>query len=255
MPFTASSFSYGPVVVLRGPHKGRIGDFDNDTFHNRRCSGVVTFGSSFLSHKEHLIPITYLDSVNTQQLMNRYHHLLEHLSPYSATIGSLQKRLDLMEEFAFVSMVLTDRMFSAQFSRSPRGAKIFISHASADKDFVRGLAVDLSAMGHQPWLDEWEILAGESIPAKISSGVQEADFLVVVLSTAAVASQWVENEWQAKYWREVSDRGVSVIPALLSDCAIPALLQAKKYIDFRSDYTSALELLGKSVGKLLDRRV
>jgi hypothetical protein len=36
-------------------------------------------------------------------------------------------------------------------------AKIFISHSSKDKEFVRQLKKDLEEFGHEIWLDEREI--------------------------------------------------------------------------------------------------
>ena len=155
---------------------------------------------------------------------------------------------------AYVAAVLNDRMFNAQFMRTHEGAKVFLSYASADKVFVKGLAVDLAELGHQPWLDEWEILGGESIPARVAEGLEQSNFVVIVLSGNAVRSRWVENEWQAKYWEEINERRVTLIPLLLSDCQIPTLLKAKKYIDFRTDYTAALEDLARSLSEHLARK-
>ncbi len=76
----------------------------------------------------------------------------------------------------------------------------------------------------------------------------------MVLSKNAVASKWVENEWQAKYWAEVNERRVVVIPAVIEDCTIPVLLRSKKYVDFRNDYSEGLELLAKSLGGHLERQ-
>ena len=64
--------------------------------------------------------------------------------------------------------------------------KIFISHASQDKEFVRQLGRDLAELGHYPWLDEWEIKVGECIPTKIQQGLADADYVVLVLSQHAV---------------------------------------------------------------------
>ena len=254
MPYSEDKYSYGPVYVARGQYKGRIGEFDNDTYHRGRFTAVVMFGNPLITPYYNLIPIEYLDAVNTQQLLNRYNQLSEALSPYKRDEQDVDKRVTALEEFAYVSGILNDRMFAAQFERSPRGAKVFISHSSSDKTFVRGLAVDLAAMGHQPWVDEWEILAGESIPERIGLGIEDADFLLLVLSKAAVESKWVENEWQAKYWTEAREKHVQVIPVLISDCTIPTLLRTKKYVDFRGDYTGAIELLAMSLGTLLGRK-
>ena len=185
----------------------------------------------------------------------RYERLFEVLSPYKQDESAPQLRVSALEEIALVAGLLNDRMFEAQFERSPRGARLFISHSSADKDFVRALAVDLAARGHQPWLDEWEILAGESITEHVSAGIEDADFLILVLSKAAVQSRWVEQEWQAKHWTEVNDRKVRVIPVLKDSCDVPTLLRTKKYVDMRDDnYTTGLELLLTSIGKLLAKR-
>lgn len=254
MPYSEDRYSYGPVYVARGKYKGRIGDFDDDTYHRGRFTAVVKFGNPLITPSYNLIPVEYLDAVNTQQLLNRFSQLFEVLSPCKRDEQDADKRIKALEEFAYVSGVLNDRMFAAQFERSPRGARVFISHSSSDKTFVRGLAVDLAAMGHQPWVDEWEILAGESIPDRIGGGIEDADFLLVVLSKAAVESKWVENEWQAKYWTEARENHIQVIPVLISDCTMPTLLRAKKYVDFREDYTGAMELLAKSLAKLLERK-
>lgn len=254
MPYSESDYAYGPVRVSRGKHKGRISEFDNDTYHRGRFTAVVKFGHPLVTAFYRLIPIEYLEPVNTQHLLNRIQEMFEILSPYKRDEQDPEKRVEALEEFAYVSDLLNDRMFSAQFERSPRGAKVFISHSSQDKGFVKGLAVDLAAKGHRPWVDEWEILAGESIPERIGTGIEGADFVLVVLSCSSVESKWVEQEWQTKYWAEVNERHIQVIPVLIDDCEIPTLLRPKKYVDFRGDYTLALDLLANSLGKLLERK-
>ncbi|WP_370973439.1 toll/interleukin-1 receptor domain-containing protein [Amycolatopsis sp. cg9] len=102
-------------------------------------------------------------------------------------------------------------------------------------------------MGHVPWLDEWQIKAGDSIPNKVSRGIDECDYLLVLLSPISVGSGWVEREWSTKYWTEVESGEICVIPVLLEDCAVPALLRTKKYADFRADYASGLEQIVDSL--------
>ncbi len=81
--------------------------------------------------------------------------------------------------------------------------RIFISHSSKDQQFARQLASDLSGLGHQPWLDEWEIKVGECIVSKIQKGLEDCEYVVVVLSENSVTSGWVDREWKEKYWDEV----------------------------------------------------
>ncbi len=134
-------------------------------------------------------------------------------------------------------------------------ANIFISHSSKDKAFVRRVAVDLRRLGHSVWLDEWQIGLGDSIVSKLQHGIEVADFLILVLSAHSVASSWVEHEWQAKYWDEVKERRIRILPVLLNDCKIPYLLRGKKYADFRGDdkYVTGFAELSQRVHSIQDK--
>lgn len=114
-------------------------------------------------------------------------------------------------------------------------AKLFISHSSRDKEFVRQLAADLRELGHHVWLDEWEIRVGDCILTKIEEGLSGADFVILVLTEHAVSSGWVEKEWKTKYWEEIQTKSKKILPILLEDCVIPSILQTKKYADFRQN--------------------
>ena len=60
---------------------------------------------------------------------------------------------------------------------------VFISHASEDKEGVaRPLATMLSERGCRVWLDETEQKLGDSLRAKIDSGLAQSRYGVVILS-------------------------------------------------------------------------
>jgi hypothetical protein len=123
-------------------------------------------------------------------------------------------------------------------------AKVFISHSSRDKAFARQIAQSLIDHDHSPWLDEWEIRVGESITRKIEEGLGSTDFIAVILSPHSVQSNWVEREWQAKFWDEIKHNRVTVLPVLKDVCEIPKLISDKKYADFSNNFDSGLtELL------------
>ena len=115
-------------------------------------------------------------------------------------------------------------------------AIVFISHSSKDKPFAKRLATDLADRGHTVWLDEWIIKIGECIVTKIERGISDADYVIIILSQNSVISEWVEREWKAKYWDEISKGQNLVLPLLIEDCHIPPLLKTKKYADFRTNY-------------------
>lgn len=126
-------------------------------------------------------------------------------------------------------------------------AKVFISYSSKNKEFALKLAADLKALSHEPWLDEWEIRVGDCIPTKIEDGIEEADYVVVVLSAHSVESGWVEREWKTKYWQEVNEGKIRVLPALIEDCESPPLLRTKRYADFRQSYGAGLVRLTAAI--------
>jgi hypothetical protein len=131
-------------------------------------------------------------------------------------------------------------------------AIIFISHSSQDRAFARQLAEDLRQLGHDPWLDEWEIRVGDSITQKVTEGIGRARYLAVVLTPHAIASHWVEKEWQAKYYEELHTGTPLILPLLLEDCDVPVFLRDKRYADFRSSYAPAFAQLALAIAPTLE---
>lgn len=111
---------------------------------------------------------------------------------------------------------------------------IFLCHASADKPVVRRIAESLIKRGSTVWLDEAEILVGDSLIEKIQAGIENSDFLGVVLSPRSVESIWVKKEVEAALTQEIDAGRVKVLPILIEDCEIPLFLRPKKYADFRT---------------------
>lgn len=122
---------------------------------------------------------------------------------------------------------------------------VFLSHSSRDKKTAKRLAIDIMMSNIFVWFDEWEIHVGHSITQKISRGLDDVDFVVVLLSKNSVESGWVQKEWATKIGEEATSQSVSVLPVLLEDCSIPSLLRDKKYADIRENYEDGVrELLG-----------
>ena len=114
-----------------------------------------------------------------------------------------------------------------------KDSKIFISHSSIDKEFVREIAWELKRLGMDVWYDEWAISIGDSIIDKIFEGLEESDTLIVVLSKNSVNSNWVKEELATTNMRRISQRKVRILPILIEDCEIPISLRHIKYADFR----------------------
>ena len=59
---------------------------------------------------------------------------------------------------------------------------IFLSHGAKDKVVVRPLAERLRQDGLRVWFDEWVLVPGDSIPAKIEEGLEHPHVLVLCMS-------------------------------------------------------------------------
>ncbi|MBF0526801.1 MAG: toll/interleukin-1 receptor domain-containing protein [Deltaproteobacteria bacterium] len=107
--------------------------------------------------------------------------------------------------------------------------KIFLSHSSKDKPFVDWLYVKLRSANLELWYDKYEILIGDSILEKIYEGLDGSEFILVVLSKAAVASEWVKRELEPKTLEEIEKKKVVVLPVVLDDITsadIPPFIRA-----------------------------
>jgi hypothetical protein len=121
--------------------------------------------------------------------------------------------------------------------------KVFVSHSSKDKPFVRRLVDELKRRDLAVWFDERELGVGDSIVDGIQTGLKESDYLMIVLSRNSVASKWVRNELNYALMEEKSRQGIAILPVLIEDCEIPPLLTGRIHADFRGDFEIGLNSL------------
>lgn len=128
--------------------------------------------------------------------------------------------------------------------------RVFLSHTSVDKPFVRALAISLKVRRNDIWLDEAEIAPGDSIITKVFEGLSASDTVVVVLSKAAVRSRWVAEELTSAATRRLVDQDVLLVPALIEDCDIPDPIKHLCYADFRNDFEYGLSRVLDAIAPL-----
>jgi hypothetical protein len=112
---------------------------------------------------------------------------------------------------------------------------------------VRKLAADLVASGVKVWLDEQNILVGDSIPEKIAQGLAESDFFLIVVSENSVNSPWVKRELNSAIVHEIERRKVIVLPIKLDGAKMPDTINDKLYADFSKSYEDGLEKMIRSI--------
>ncbi len=75
---------------------------------------------------------------------------------------------------------------------------IFISYSKKDRDFAWKLADDLVNAGHNIWIDR-SLEVGEDWEQTIEKNLAESDEVIVILSSNAIASKWVQHEGSIAY--------------------------------------------------------
>ena len=74
-------------------------------------------------------------------------------------------------------------------------------------------------------MDEWDIVGGQSIPEEIEKGINNSDFLLILLSNNSVKSNWVRAEWESTIWDENQNKEIRIIPILIEECEIPRFIK------------------------------
>lgn len=106
--------------------------------------------------------------------------------------------------------------------------KVFISHASEDKDrFVVDFATKLRSNGVDAWVDQWEINIGDSLIDKIfEQGIAEADAFIIVLSNHSVQKPWIREELNAGAIKRI-EKNTKILPIIIDqDVYVPEVLKS-----------------------------
>ena len=110
----------------------------------------------------------------------------------------------------------------------PRKYDVFLSYSRRDEARVRDVEAALTGLGVQVWRDKREIVAGETFIGEIEAGLNESRCVVVFNSQMAIASNWVQREWNVAL-----TLNMRIIPVLLDDAPVPLMLRPVSYIEFR----------------------
>ena len=120
-----------------------------------------------------------------------------------------------------------------------RSLKVFLCHASADKQQVRVLYKRLVLEGVDAWLDQEKLLPGQDWRVEIPRAVKEADVVVVCLSNKSITTEgYVQKE--IKFALDSADEKpegtIFLIPARLEDCVVPERLNRWQWVDLFDEY-------------------
>ncbi len=119
--------------------------------------------------------------------------------------------------------------------------KVFISHSSKDKGFVRFLKDCLLANSIETWLDEDQLDLGDSLVTKLQDALDESTHLLIVLSPASIDSDWVQFELKKALSNSKTGLLNKIIPIKYRDCKVPEELQDLIYGDLSNEVVLPVE--------------
>jgi phosphotransferase system HPr (HPr) family protein len=115
----------------------------------------------------------------------------------------------------------------------PDEKQTFISYAHPDLGFVQSDLIPLvHVAGLVPWFSNDSIRGADRWERSILSGLQTSAWFIVVMSSHAVASEWVRLEvhWASEHRQD------KIVPLMISDCdpwKVHMRLGNLQYVDFR----------------------
>ncbi len=110
----------------------------------------------------------------------------------------------------------------------------FVSYSHKDRPLAQKLAAELGLRGCKVWIDEGELRVGDSIIERISSAINEVDFVVALLSKSSVKSSWCHKELSIAITGGLEKRGVKVLPCKIGNVKIPAPLTDLLYLEINT---------------------
>lgn len=120
--------------------------------------------------------------------------------------------------------------------------KIFLSHSSVDKPFVRKLEKRLIDEGFETWLDEKVLLVGDALVPTIAHAINQSRAVIIVVSNASIHSKWLRYELNAATQRMIQG-GCRVLPVVIDDVDVPSEIATLLYADFRKDSRRGMQVL------------
>ena len=115
--------------------------------------------------------------------------------------------------------------------------QIFISYSHKDRAFVSVLSRALRRLSVDVWLDDHQLEIGDRLSQRIEQAISRVDFVIVVISPNSVSSQWVNYELSLVLLREGKDNKGRLLPLLLKEDNVPAIIADRLIADFRTAET------------------
>jgi formylglycine-generating enzyme required for sulfatase activity len=116
----------------------------------------------------------------------------------------------------------------------PRPLKVFLCHASADKQKVRELYRYLRRRGIKPWFDEVDLVGGQDWQVEIPKALTSSDAIIICLSKNSVDKEgYIQKEIRYALDKalEMPEGRIFLIPVKFEECEVPFSLSRYQWVD------------------------
>jgi hypothetical protein len=173
-----------------------------------------------------------------------------------SSVFEIAKKLDhyfftILEEIRDTGKGVVPLVPSYAYER--KKVKIFISHSSKDKEFARLLRNSLHAENIDTWFDEDDILVGDDFIQSMEEGLEQSDFIAIVLSPNFETGPWAQKEYRTALTEQINKGNTKILPVKFKDSNLPAMLRSISHADFSKDYDQGLKILLRSIRLRISR--
>ncbi len=109
----------------------------------------------------------------------------------------------------------------------------FLSHAHADIDRVMRLRRWLRNAGIDVWFDQEHMTPSAHISSGLADGIGECRSIIILLTKASIASNWVREEFEVGMIQRTDDPAFRIIPIMWEDCEVPLAMRTTSAVDAR----------------------
>jgi hypothetical protein len=134
--------------------------------------------------------------------------------------------------------------------------RAFISYSHRDEAFVLDLVRRLKEHGIGVWIDQVDLLIGDSLIRRIGDAIRDEDFVIAVISEHSVRSSWCAKELSLAVTHGIQSKQVKVLPVRLDGIALPSFMDDMLWVEAdRYDCSAVAAELATAVERHLERRL
>ena len=109
---------------------------------------------------------------------------------------------------------------------------VFLSYRSVNRAWVLNLYDVLRAHGHEVFLDQCVLKAGDPLVKQLEAGLVGSQAGILVWSSATADSDWVSREYSTLEAMATEKSGFQFVPVRLDASKLPPFARARVFLDF-----------------------